>query len=159
MTTSKKTAGALAPKRILVPCDFSRCSGTALDYAVMLTQPFHATLTLLHVVEPVQTGFLVEAFVPRQFQGQARERALRELTTWASQLPDTVRVGRPLVKAGRSWEIIVAVAQKTHADLIVMGTHGRSGLSHAVLGSVAERVIRHAPCPVLTVPAPSGAKT
>ncbi len=150
--SNKRNASRIAPpRRILVPCDFSDCSRAALDYAVALAGKLDASVTLLHVIEPVQTGFLIEAPVSRQSQGAVRERALKELGAWVSRWAPGVRTGRPLVKAGKPWDVVVAVARTSAADLVVMGTHGHTGLKHAVLGSVAERVVRHASCPVLTL--------
>jgi universal stress protein A len=134
-----------------VPCDFSKSSRAALDYAAVLARMFGATVILLHVLEPVQPGFLIESGVSRQQQGRMRERARHELDAWAKQAGGNLRLSRPLVKGGKPWEVIVSVASRTSADLIVMGTHGHTGLKHALIGSVAERVVRHAPCPVLTV--------
>lgn len=139
------------PKTILVPCDFSDCSRLALGYAAMVAKLSGGTLVLLHVIEPVRPGLLIEATVSRQHQGRMRERAAHELAAWVKRHASDVGVRRPLVKSGKPWEVIVAVASKTAADLIVIGTHGYTGLKHTVLGSVAERVVRHAPCPVLTV--------
>jgi nucleotide-binding universal stress UspA family protein len=153
---ARQTRGSFAaPKRILVPCDFSEPSRAALGYAAALARTFNASVILLHVVEPVQPGFLIEGVVSRQTQGLIRERAGQELHRLAKQLASGVCADRPLVKAGKPWEVIESIASRTAADLIVMGTHGYTGLKHAALGSVAERVVRHAPCPVLTVRAKS----
>lgn len=147
-----KPAKALLPKLILVPCDFSECSTVALAQAAALANMTGGKLTLLYVIEPVQPGFLMDGAVSRQAQGRMRERAGRELTALAKIHGAGAQFSRPLVKAGKPWEIIVSVASKTNADMIVLGTHGYTGLRHAMLGSVAERVVRRAPCPVLTVP-------
>lgn len=127
----------------------------ALDYAAVLAKPFGASLMLLHVIEPMQPEFFSAGRVSRQLQGQMREHAGQELAAWIKRHAGCLSFGRPLVKAGTPWEVIVSVASRTTADLIVMGTHGYVGLKHAMLGSVAERVVRHAPCPVLTVRAKS----
>lgn len=145
------TAAPYAPKLILAPCDFSSCSPIALNHATSLASQYEATLVLLHVIEPVQPGFLSEGTISRQAQGLLRERALHQLGEFAKIHAVGPKLGRMLVKSGRPWEVIVAVAEKIGCDLIVMGTHGYSGLKHAVIGSVAERVVRFAPCPVLTV--------
>lgn len=108
-------------------------------------------MVLLHVIEPVQPGFLTEGTLSRQEQGLLRERAGQKLAEFAKLHACGAKLGRMLVKSGRPWETIVEVAGKIACDVIVMGTHGYSGLKHAVIGSVAERVVRFAPCPVLTV--------
>jgi nucleotide-binding universal stress UspA family protein len=141
--------------RILVPTDFSEPSEAALTYARTLARQFGASFHLLHVVEaPLVTGpFSSEMYIP-ETQGtvdhliqDAKLRLARRL------LPSD----KALYKATR--EIVVGLAAKTIVDyateqkfdLIVMGTHGRTGLSHMLMGSVAEHVVRSAPCPVLTV--------
>lgn len=146
-----KSPPSLLPKVILVPCDFSDCSVAALAQAAALAKLTGGTLVLLHVIEPVTPRFLIEGTVSRQTQGQLRLRAGNELAVLARTHASGVHLGRPLIKAGKPWEVIVATASKAGADLIVLGTHGYTGLKHAVLGSVAEHVARHAPCPVLTV--------
>jgi len=146
-----KKGQSLLPKLILVACDFSDCSTTALAHAAALARLTGGKLVLLHVIEPVQPGFLMEGTVSRQTQGQMRERVGRELAALAKTHAAGVHLGRPLIKAGKPWQVIVSVADITGADLIAIGTHGRTGLKHALVGSVAERVVRHAPCPVLTV--------
>ncbi len=146
-----KPVSQLLPKLILVPCDFSDCSNKALENAAALAGLSGGTLVLLHVIKPVEPGFLIEGTVSRQTQGRMRERAAHELAAVAGHHAGGAVLGRPLIKSGRPWEVIVSVASKTRADLIVLGTHGYTGLKHAMLGSVAERVVRHAPCPVLTV--------
>lgn len=108
-------------------------------------------MILLHVIEPVTPGFLMEGTVSRQTQGQMRARVINELSALAKTYANGVSVGRPLIKAGKPWEVIVSTASKVGAGLIVLGTHGYSGLKHAVLGSVAERVVRHASCGVMVV--------
>ena len=139
------------PSRILVPYDFSDCSMAALARAAELAGLTGSTLVLLHVIESVTQGLLIEQKISRQTQGKWRARVTRELSALASARADAGRFSRPLVKAGKPWEVIVATASRVSADLIVLGTHGHTGLKHAVLGSVAERVVRHATCPVLTV--------
>lgn len=151
---SKSTPSPL-PGSILVPCDFSDCSIAALSHAAALAKLAGSTVVLLHVMEPVRPGFLVEGAVSRQNQGLLREKAGQKLTALAKAHASGVHLGRPLIKAGKPWEVIVATASKAGADLIVLGTHGYTGLKHAVLGSVAERVVRHASCPVLVVRAKS----
>jgi universal stress protein A len=139
-------------KRILVPTDFSSTSDAALDYAKALARRFGSTLTLLHVVE-LPASYNPEAAVVdlealRQMAHRDAQRSLRvQLLPKERDAFDatfTVLDGAPVSQ-------IVRYAAEYDIDLIVMGTHGRTGLVHVLLGSVAERTVRTAPCPVLTV--------
>ena len=141
------------PKRILVPLDFSEQSARALAYAKMLAEACGASLDLLHVVPNPYVSdasglytSLPQAFLD-DFEREARTR-LEETLTAVEQGTFTVQyavqTGDPLVE-------IVEYARHAPVDLIVMGTHGRTGVSHLLLGSVAERVVRTASCPVVTV--------
>jgi universal stress protein A len=141
--------------RILVPVDFSKPSLGALGYAIEFGRPLKAEITVLHVVEPfyagtpdVMYGLGYDAgVVYRELESSARE----QLATLAAKLrPRRISV-RTLLMVGTAFRVIPEAARKTAADLIVMATHGRTGLSHVVIGSVAERVVRTAPCPVLTL--------
>ncbi len=140
--------------RILVPTDFSKSSANALTYGVAFASRFGAELHLLHVVQDLAL-FIPEAVMVsppmmppvEQFVSAARvalDRAVQELA-----VPD-VRV-IPEVAEGTPFEEIVRFARDKDIDLIVMGTHGHTGLAHLLMGSVAEKVVRRAPCPVLTV--------
>ena len=141
-------------KSILVPSDFSDYSKHALRYGCAFAAEFGAELHLLHVVQDI-VGLVPEvgmAFPPtgdyRRELRESAEKALEELpgSPWLGELSvvRATREGAPFVE-------IIRYAKKHKIDLIVMGTHGRTGLSHILLGSVAERVVRKAPCPVLTV--------
>ena len=140
---------------ILVPSDFSECSDEALRYGLELARRFDAQLHLLHVVQdPVAQPWAAEGFsvplfeVVEQWQKQAEERLKASVPE-----ADRGRVTVASVVATPYAEILDYAA--THAiDLIVMGTHGRGGVTHMLLGSIAERVVRRAPCPVLTVRRP-----
>jgi nucleotide-binding universal stress UspA family protein len=140
-------------KSILVPIDFSDCSLSALDYASLLARKFQAKLVLLHVVEPavypenylMNPATLDEA--NRNLIASSRERLAR----LRHRTADPGLVTETLVRMGRAQSDISDTANATGADLIVMGAHGSSGLKNVVLGGTAERVLRHSPCPVLTV--------
>lgn len=142
----------IALKRILVPTDFSVCSDAALKYGRALTEAFGATLHLLHVVQdPYTQPWAAEAFptplgeMLAQWEDQARQRL-------ATLLPDGDRTGAVIATiVGSPFYEIVRYASEQQIDLIVIGTHGRGPLGHMLLGSVAEKVVRKAPCPVLTV--------
>jgi universal stress protein A len=134
---------------ILVPVDFSDHSEAALRYATLLAESFGATLTLVHSVEPyvypedLSAGFTLE---------EIDARWVRKQTEKLATLGQTIKEGIPatvVVTMGTAWNRIVAAAKSWNADLIVMGTHGRTGLKHVLMGSTAERVVRHAACPVL----------
>jgi nucleotide-binding universal stress UspA family protein len=143
-------------KRILAPMDFSEASREALRYALFLAQRFHAHLEVLHVWEPspyVSPSALVWLQGEQQSFWSHVERDLSQrLRVWVAEVAEaeTPRVTMH-VQAGYTSQTILQAADKGEFDLIVMGTHGRSGLSHLLLGSVAQRVVRLAPCPVLTV--------
>jgi nucleotide-binding universal stress UspA family protein len=138
--------------RILVPTDFSETSEAALHYATEMALTLGARLYLMHV--PGKTGEHFEANYPLgQFETATRERLSSFLTQeeLARLRPEyALRVGAPA-------EEIVVYAKLCDADLIIMGTHGRSGIAHVLMGSVAEQVVRVAPCPVLLVRAPKRA--
>jgi nucleotide-binding universal stress UspA family protein len=140
---------------ILVPVDFSPHADRAYRYATMLAQRLGATLELVHVVEDpfVTAGWNAEVYVPTA--GELLEGLLanaeQRLATLKTSAAALGLVARAVVIVGRPAHAIVERAQQSRCDLIVMGTHGRRGLSHIVMGSVAEHVVRAAPCPVLTV--------
>lgn len=136
-------------QNILCPIDFSPPSQKALDYATFLAKQFQANLQLLHVIEPLVSSMLMghALQMAAQVEAELEEQAKKELSKIAQNLNYTKLSTKTL--RGNTFAEILEEAQ--NADLIVLGTHGRSGLSHLLLGSVAERVVRKAPCPVLTV--------
>jgi universal stress protein A len=140
-------------RQILAPTDFSEFSIQAIESAFALAQTFGAKLLLLHVVE--LPAYPVEGFVPSTMGTTLIDDLQRQASLDLAQvLPEppnaTVEVSRQVV-VGIPYRKIVEVAEAAKADLIVVATHGRTGLSHLVMGSVAERVVRTAPCPVLTI--------
>lgn len=146
---------AFAPFRIqyiLVPIDFSEPSRKALDYAVPFARQFGAKLTLLHVVEPVAAPDFANSFplmVENDKITAACKAQLQLLIKQKAIEPKLVE--KTLVRQGRSFHEISEAARTLKVDLIIIATHGYTGLKHAFLGSTAERVVRHAPCPVLVV--------
>jgi nucleotide-binding universal stress UspA family protein len=141
--------------RIVVPVDFSAHADRAIEYAVTLGKQFGACVELFHVVEdPFASGGWGSEVYLSDLDG-LRERALEEARTRLEARRTMIPAGGlPLVatvRMGHVAQTIVEYAKDAGADLIVMGTHGRTGLAHFIIGSVAERVVRLAPCPVLTV--------
>jgi nucleotide-binding universal stress UspA family protein len=141
-------------KRILVPLDFSTPSDAALDYARIVAARFGASLHLLHVAEdPYRALYSAEVFVPEmeglrdEILGDATGRLKDRLRD--SEMTELHATAEAII--GTPASSIVEYAGGREIDLIVMGTHGRGGMSHLLMGSVAERVVRMAPCPVLTV--------
>ena len=140
-------------RQILAPTDCSDLSTHAIEYAYELAQKFGAKLLLLYVVE--QPAFPIEGYVPRRvgvpliedLQHQA-DLELEGILSAAQGI--TVEIARH-VATGTPYRKIVEIAEAENVDLIVMATQGRTGLSHLVMGSVAERVVRTASCPVLTI--------
>lgn len=141
--------------RILVPTDFSPASDAAVHYARALAETFGATLRLLHVLEDpaASTAFVADGYgvdtadIREALFADARERLARALPLTERarfHVTSEALVGMPAAT-------IVDYAAAAGANLIVMGTHGRTGLAHLLMGSVAEHVVRTAPCPVLTV--------
>ncbi len=148
-----KDATAMTIKRILVPVDLSEPSIQALDYAVDLAAFFKAQLMVLFVAEPLYYAGDLGLFVEEQ-QRLGRE----QLTLLEERVRKRGRVCETILLRGTPYQAICDAARRRAADLIVMGTHGRTGLSHLVMGSVADRVVRAAPCPVLTVPPRTAAR-
>ena len=137
-------------ERILVPVDFSDCSLDALEYASVMAQQAKASVMLLHVLEPVSYGldFDLGHFRSREDVRESWTKRLEELAA-AHQLPHMPIEYR--LRGGFPADSILDAAQTLPCDLIVMGTHGRRGISHTISGSVAEAVLRKARCPVVAV--------
>lgn len=144
-------------KTILVPCDFSEHSERAFAWALQLAADRGAKVVLLHVVSifargafPEQVSWLDTAKLEAELLANAEKR-LKQFVGQKGSTPVTIDthtiVGDP------AWDIC-RVAEREPADLIVMGSHGHAGLAHVLLGSVAERVVQHAPCPVLVMRRP-----
>jgi nucleotide-binding universal stress UspA family protein len=142
----------MLPKHILVPTDLSEGAEEALDYACELARQFSATVHLLHVIG-IPTLGVPELGVA--LTSTVIDSMIRDNQTALEQLADRKRhqatFGQILLRTGDARHLIDQTAKELGADLIVMGTHGRRGVSRALLGSVTESVVRTAPCPVLTV--------
>ncbi len=161
--TTRKSATNESPRRparkslrfrkILVPVDFSKCAEEALSYAQQFGAQHESGLILLHVVEPIvypaELGYPSLAAIPPQSDYEHAGRArlahwLRQATKTGAKVKAELRVGQPYVEITRA-------AKEFGVDLIIISTHGHTGLKHVFLGSTAERVVRHAECPVLTL--------
>jgi nucleotide-binding universal stress UspA family protein len=143
-----------APTRILVPLDFSSCSLEALRHAMTLARLCGAEIVLVHVLEPLHPGSMLEGAETRRLHDLALHEATHQLAELARTNVKPLAQARCLVRAGKPFAVIASLARKTGSDLIVVGTHGRTGFPAVLLGSTAERVARCAPCPVLLVREP-----
>ncbi len=147
MATRKKVSRI---SKILVPTDFTDFSTQAIDYAVMLGKEFKASLLLMHVIEPFtysvsDTIQVVDHYVAlKSIAEPLMETLKKKLAKSKLKVSTYVIQGTPYLE-------ITQKARKAKVDLIVMGTHGRTGVGHLLLGSVTERVVRMAHCPVLTI--------
>jgi len=146
-------------KRILVPVDFSPCSRLALEHAAVLANRLDAAIDLFHVWQPppvvtpetmIGTGSNNPGLV--QIAKQQAEAAMGDFVKRARE--SGARIESARVEPGDPARTIVDEAERGNYDLIAMGTHGRTGLAHLLLGSVAEKVVRRSACPVMTVREP-----
>jgi nucleotide-binding universal stress UspA family protein len=143
----------VALKRILVATDFSEASEAALRHGRALAEAFGASLDILHVMEdPFIYGPTSEGYLPPPHYFDEMEKSTRGRLEHA--LPPAEREklnARLAIKKGNPFVEVIRYAKNENIDLIVMGTHGRGPIAHMLMGSVAEKVVRKAPCPVLTV--------
>ena len=138
-------------KNILVPIDFSDCSRKALQYAVPLARFHKAVITLLYVAAAGYSGGVYGGVDYAYLERSVKEDGEKGLSKLAQEeIPQDISA-IILVKIGSATEEIVAVAKELLADLIVISTHGRTGLKHVMLGSVAEHIVQRAPCPLFVV--------
>jgi universal stress protein A len=139
-------------KKILVPIDFSEQSRKAMEYALSFGRQFNAEILLLHVIEFTPLPAPPLAVVQDETtQAKLHESSAKELGEWREAISSQAAV-RASVRDGISAHAeIVRAATEGNIDLIILGTQGRTGLAHLLIGSTAERVVRHAPCPVLVV--------
>jgi nucleotide-binding universal stress UspA family protein len=145
-------------QKIVAPTDFSQASALALDAAALLAKQFGAEIHLLYVYDPALLSPLyvvpgaASLSVPAQEPREFEDGVIRELKgLHDSRLKGIGKVELAIKQHASAAEGICAYAGEVGADLIVLSTHGRTGLAHLLIGSVAERVVRHAPCPVLTM--------
>ena len=141
-------------KKILCPTDFSDSSSNALLYAVSLAEEYEAKLFLLHVIEDISNAAYFDMLTAPPLDdmyGEMEKQAWNHLNAAIPEKKREIIKWEPLVHRGMPALEIVHAAEELGVGLIVLGTHGRSGLKHIIFGSVAEKVVRMAPCPVLTV--------
>ncbi|MEP7048961.1 MAG: universal stress protein [Pseudomonadota bacterium] len=137
-------------QHVLVATDFSECSKRALDLGIELAQKFDAQLTVAHIWEVPTYSYGPGMYVPGDWLTPIEAAAQARLDETVEDLKARFPNAKSLLRTGAPWDEILAAAQSVHADLIVMGTHGRRGLNRALIGSVAERVVRLSAVPVLT---------
>ena len=130
-------------QHVLVPLDFSGKSRQALRYAVPLAQKFAARIHLVHVLPPPGKAELAAL-------AQLKHEAIKRLGEMSALLPPQLRAGNAVL-VGKPAEEILTLAERNNIDLIVLTTKGRTGLARVLVGSTAESIMRHAPCPVLSV--------
>jgi len=139
-------------KCILVPLDFSEHAAAVLDWAAHLAKEHGSRVVLFHAYHlPVEFQQLEGAYLPPDFWANVKAEADESLGRYAEGLRQQGIEVEAVVSEGYAATAIVDEVEKQDADLIVIGTHGLSGLKHLLLGSIAERVVQKAPCPVLTV--------
>lgn len=139
--------------KIVIAIDFSENSDYAFDYALTLAKQFQSELTVMHVInEPVDLrGFYVPHISFEELEKEIEEGATKMMEKFCqAKLGDFTNFKTAIV-SGIPYEEIIKKAEETSASLIVLGTHGRTGLDHLIFGSTAERVVRSASCPVLTI--------
>jgi nucleotide-binding universal stress UspA family protein len=154
----RPTFPVLPLSSILVPIDFSVHSKNALKYAVPLAEKFGAALRLIYVVEPTiypaDLGF-GQVVLPG-VEDELREKGAEELQALIEKEIGNRVPASSVVRTGNPHQEILREAENSNVDLIVVATHGHSGVEHMLFGSTADRVVRHARCPVLTVRPPLG---
>ena len=141
----------MALQHFIVPLDFSAYSDRALDYAMELAKQLQVRLTLLHVIYMPRLGEVELSSYMADIEAKSR----RPMEACLKRVQDAGLEGGMALVHGVPFREIIEVAKAKQADLIIMGTHGRTGLEHLIIGSVAERVIRLAPCPVLVTRGPN----
>jgi nucleotide-binding universal stress UspA family protein len=135
---------------VLVPIDFSPYAEQALDYAIALAPKLQARVTLLHVIQaPLVAGADMGVWPSPAFIEELETAITSDMEGYLARVTAAGLAGEIVVVHGVPFQEILDTAKKRQVDLIIMGTHGRTGLSHVFLGSVAEKVLRLAPCPVL----------
>jgi nucleotide-binding universal stress UspA family protein len=140
-------------KSILFPTDFSQGARAAMDHALSLARDYDAQLILLYVIQDIS---IAEWYIPSSLSvtdlvEDMQKSAWNEMDKWAAEVSGAVKNVEKMVVRGVPFVEIIKTAKERKTDLIVIGTHGRTGIDHMLFGSTAEKVVRKAPCPVLTV--------
>lgn len=140
-------------KTILFPTDFSSGAHAAMDHAISLAKDYGAKLILLYVIQDIS---IAEWYIPTSISAadlveDMQKSAWKEMEKWDAEARRKVQDVQRMVVRGVPFVEIIRTAKETGADLIVIGTHGRTGIDHMLFGSTAEKVVRKAHCPVLTV--------
>ena len=140
-------------KTILFPTDFSNGARAAMDHATSLAKDYQAKLILLYVIQDIS---IAEWYIPSSISvgdlvEDMQKSAWQEMDKWIAEVSKQVKDPEKMVVRGVPFVEIIRIAKERKADLIVIGTHGRTGIDHMLFGSTAEKVVRKASCPVLTV--------
>lgn len=143
-------------QRIVVPIDFSNYSKNALKYGVSFAKQFGAELILVYVVEPAiyPADFSFGQVTVPNFERELRERGKQELEKLSESIDAKDIKARAVIRTGKPFIEIIKTAEEESADLILIATHGHTGVEHILFGSTAEKVVRKAHCPVLVVRPP-----
>lgn len=140
-------------KTILFPTDFSQGARAAMDYALSLAKDYNARLILLYVMQDISIAewYIPSAVSVADMIEDMEKSAWKEMEKWRAEAQARLNDVENMVARGVPFVEIIKTAKEKGADLIVIGTHGRTGIDHMLFGSTAEKVVRKAPCPVLTV--------
>ena len=140
-------------KTILFPTDFSNGARAALDHALSLARDYKARLILLYVIQDISIAewYIPSALSVTDLIEDMQKGAWKEMDRWSAEVAAQVKDVEKMVVRGVPFVEIIRTAKEKNADLIVIGTHGRTGIDHMLFGSTAEKVVRKASCPVLTV--------
>src|SRR6266545_1167979 len=154
--TSERKDITMTAQRFLIPVDFSEYANQAVEYAIGLASKLGARLTLLHVIQPLPlAGVDMGVTLPYTYIQDLEAEIANSMQAYLERVTAAGLEGEIAVVHGVPFQEILETAKTQQVDLIVMGTHGRTGLQHVLLGSVAEKVVRLAPCPVLVVRQPT----
>jgi len=140
-------------KTILFPTDFSNGARAAMDSALSLAKDYNAKLILLYVIQDISIAewYIPSSISAADFAEEMSTSAGKEMEKWAAEAKARVKDVEQMVVHGVPFVEIIRTAKEKNADLVVIGTHGRTGIDHMLFGSTAEKVVRKSPCPVLTV--------
>lgn len=139
--------------KILVPVDFSEYTDDIIKYSVEIAEKFNSTIHLIHVIPNMDYFTPYESFMAAENMVTVQKGVEAEVQRDIEKVAGTIK-GIPVtkvVRTGVSFVEIVEYVRSEHIDLVIMATHGRGGLEHIIIGSVAEKVVRKSPCPVLTI--------